>query len=122
MTLPKAAHKAIRAQLDAYRTAAARLLLALEAQARARAEYDAARDALEDERRRLLLEGVPNLPDRPTAEQREAALGRALDAPARAMRKAREALRTAETELEAARVQERAEREVLRVLTNDPTE
>lgn len=117
MTLPKAAHKAVRAQLDAYRTAAARLLAALTNHNAARAEYDAARDALEDERRRLLLEGVPNLPDRPTAEQREAALGRTLDAQAAALRKAREVLRAAETELEAARVQERAEREVLRVLT-----
>lgn len=122
MTVSKAAHKATRAQLDAYRAAAARLLAALEAQARARATYDAARDALEDERRRLLLEGVPNMPERATSDQRDAALSRATDAEARALRAARETLRTAETELEAARVQERAEREVLRVLTADATE
>lgn len=65
---------------------------------------------------------MPNLPERATSAQHEAALNRATDAESRALRAAREMLRAAETELEAARVQERAEREVLRVLTNYTTE
>lgn len=122
MTVPKTVHKTTRAQLDAYKAAAARLVAALERHNDARAAYDKAKDNHEDARRALLLNGVPNLPERATSAQHDAALNRATDAESRALRAAREMLRAAETELEAARVQERAEREVLRVLTNYTTE
>lgn len=118
----KTAHKTVKAHAASYRAAAARLLAALTAHNSARAAYDLARDALEDRRRALLLDGVPGLPERPSPDQREAALGRALDPEARVMRAARERLRSAETELEAAKVEERAERELLRVVTLQPAE
>lgn len=112
----------IETQAATYRAAAARLLEAIPAHNAARAAYDTSRDVLEDRRRALLMEGVPGLPERVSTDQRDAALGRALNAEAAVMRCARERLRAAETELEAAKVEERAERELLRVVMNDRAE
>lgn len=102
------------AQVARYRTVSDRLLSAIATQSAARAAHEAARDAHDDRRRNLILDGVPGMPERCPADVREAALGRALEPQTCAMRATREHLRAADAELEAAQVQERAEREALR--------
>lgn len=103
-----------QSQVQRYRAVSERLISAIAVQSAARAAHEAARDAYEDRRRNLILDGVPGLPERCPAETREAALGRVLEAQTRALRLAREQLRTADAELESAQVQERTERETLR--------
>lgn len=103
-------------QVTNYRQVSERLLRAIAGQNAARAAYDAARDAHEDRRRNLLLDGVPGMPERCPAEVREAAMARALEPQSAALRAARDRLRAADAELESARVQERVEREALRSL------
>lgn len=103
-------------QITTYRQVSERLLTALAHHNAARAAYDAARDSFEDRRRNLLLDGVPGIPDRCSADVREAALARALEPQTCVLRASRERMRGAEAELEAARVQERTEREALRAL------
>lgn len=95
------------------------LLSALNAQQQARAAYDQARDQYDDQRQHLILTGLSGLRERCPAEEREAHLASALKPYTAALREARDALRRADTELEAARVQERAERETLRSLQRD---
>lgn len=95
------------------------LLSALDAQQQARAAYDQARDQYDDQRQHLILKGLPALRERCPAEEREAHLASALKSHTAALREARDALRRADTALEAARVQERAERETLRSLQRD---
>jgi glycine cleavage system pyridoxal-binding protein P len=118
VTLTRAKQKTMQTQLTSYRAAACSLLDALTAQNAARAVYDASRDMMEDERRRLLLESRTDPANRTSAEQREAAINQQLAVQAGALRSAREDLRNADSELEFARVLERAEREALRVLAN----
>ena len=85
----------------------------------ARAAYDQARDQYDVQRQHLILTGLPALRERCPAEEREAHLASALKPHTAALREARDALRRADTALEAARIQERAERETLRSLQCD---
>ena len=102
-------------QLERYRAVSERLLNALTAQTSAHTAYAQARDLHDDRRMAYILDGIPGLPGpRCAAEVREAAMARALEQETRAVREARDLLRRADAELEAARVQERAERESLR--------
>lgn len=101
-------------QVNRYRLVSERLLSAIAAQSAARAAHEAARDAYEDRRRNFILDGIPGIPERNTAETRDAALGRALEPQTRTLRATREQLRAADAELESAQVQERTEREALR--------
>lgn len=101
--------------LAPYRAACGHLLCALDTQSAARAAYNRARDLLDDARAAVLLAGGPGVPERASAELREAALARATYAEGQALRGAREVLRAAEATLEAARVTERLEREALRL-------
>lgn len=103
-------------QVNRYRAVSERLLSAIAAQSAARAAHEAARDAYDDRRRNLILDGIPGTPEpgRGPAEFREAALSRALEPQTRAVRATREHLRAADAELESAQVQERTEREALR--------
>lgn len=105
--------------VERYQLAADWLLQALRAHSEARAAHDTARDRYEDARRELLVGGLSGLRERCPAEEREALMQRALQAELSVLRLARDALRLAETELEAARVVERAERETLRSIQRD---
>ena len=59
---------------------------------------------------------MPGLKERSPADLKEAHLSRALSAQVQAHRRARDELRQAEADLEAARIAERTERETLRML------
>lgn len=119
MTQPFPATRCVQ-QTQVYRLASAQLLEAITRYQDAKAEADRARDDLDDRRAALLLGGVPGLRDRCPAEEREAHLTRALAAQVQAHRCARDGLRRAEAELEAARIAERTERETLRTLHLEP--
>lgn len=101
-------------QVALYRTVSERLLSALAVRSECHAAHTIARDVHDDQRRSLILDGIPNLPERCHAEMREAALCRALEPQLLTFRTTRERLRVAEAELESAQVQERLERETLR--------
>ena len=110
------------AQVTRFRTASERLLAAIPAQAQARADFEAARDAYDDRRSALLLSGTPaqSPGSRVPSDVREAELARALRPQTCAVRSARDGLRAADAEWEAAKVQERAERESLRCWQREP--
>lgn len=121
LTPPPSIKPTYSEQVERYKDVSARLLVALQAQSSAKAASDSARDAYDDKRRELIASGAAftGLQGRATAEEKDAQLCRLLVVELRAVRAARDALRLAETELEAARVVERAERETLRSIQRD---
>lgn len=105
--------------LTRYQDVSARLMVALNAQGKAKAAYDLARDTYDDRRRELLISGIPGGKERCPAEEREAHLIRALAPELRQVRLTREELRAADTLLESVRIEERLERETLHCLQRD---
>ncbi len=101
-------------QVTTYRAVSERLLAAIATQSVTHTAYETARDAHDDHRRTLVLDGVPGVPERCSSDLREAALHRALMPHMAALRAARDQLRASNTALESAQVQERVERETLR--------
>lgn len=106
-------------QVQRYQDVSTRLLVALDAQGRAKATHDNARDTYEDRRRELIINGIPGCKERCPGDEREAYIARALAQELRQVRVTREELRAADTLLESVRVQERAERETLRSIQRD---
>lgn len=105
-------------QVKTYQQASKRLLAAVQLHSEAKAASDRARDAYEDARRELVVRGM-QFKERASAEEKEAVLCNALRVELLSVRAARNALRLAEIELEAARIVERSERETLRSRQRD---
>ncbi|TSA79658.1 hypothetical protein FNU79_17640 [Deinococcus detaillensis] len=103
-------------QVATYRAVSKRLLCAITSQRLAQAAYEVARDAHDDKRRSLILDGIPGFRDRSPHDLREAAICRALAPHVQAQRTAREQMRNANADLESAQAEERMERETLRSL------
>ena len=103
---------AVLEQLERYREQVRALTAALAAHADARLAYEAALDALEDARARVVAEGLEGRNEL----QRRAELLERTRAEEEGVRSARAVLRVAEANLEMARAAERVEREALRAL------
>lgn len=119
MTQPLNPQTPYAQQVERFKDVSARLLTALHAHRQAKAASDSARDKYDDKRRDLITQGCPGLKDRCTADEKEAYFARSLLAEVQAVRAARDALRVAETDYEAACIMERVERETLRCMQRD---
>ena len=105
--------------VERYRTLSIALTDAIAEHTLAKAAYENARDHYEDKKRELIIQGIPGAKERMTSDERDALISRALKAEIIAIRNTRDILRGAESALEVVRVQERAERETLRIMQRD---